>query len=254
MYLKRFFFILILILSQSIALGSEYMIKIYYDNQTSSPKFLPGWGFSALVKYNGTNILFDTGGDEKILRWNMKRFDSDAKYIKYVFISHHHWDHVNGLGGILRKDQNVYILQSFPKSIKEKIEKYGANRIEVTEFTEILPGVYSTGPLGQEIEEQALILDTSDGLIVLVGCSHPGIDKMLKFAKDKLKKDVYLVVGGFHLYQKSMAFVKNLAKELKDLGIRKVGPCHCTGSQAISIFKQEFGNDFIEVKAGSIVE
>ena len=68
----------------------------------------------------------------------------------------------------------------------------------------------------------------------------------------KFDKDIYLVLGGFHL---EYSFgLNNLARNIRKIGVRKIAPCHCTGKRANNVFKEEFGEDFIKVKAGLKLE
>lgn len=254
--MKTFIMLVALFLLSTCAMGkgSEMpIIKIYYDNTSVRKGVEPSWGFSALVKYNG-NLLFDTGGDAKILAANMKRMGSEPEHIENIVISHAHWDHLGGLTAILNEKQIVYFLKSFPKDLKNAVRKYELKRfVEIDEPLEILPDVYTTGEMGKEIKEQALILDTKKGLVIITGCAHPGIVNIVRKAKKMLEKNVYLVIGGFHLYDMSTEDVQKIIDELKSLGVKKVAPCHCTGEKAIAIFKQEFKKDFIKVGAGSII-
>jgi len=230
------------------------VIKIYYDNTSVNKEIKPDWGFSALVKYRGRNILFDTGGNAQVLAENMKKMGSDPKSIEFVVVSHEHWDHVGGLSAILRPGQKVYFLKSFPESLKDKVKASGAGLFEVAGFQEIIPGVYTTGELGGVLKEQSLILDTDKGLIIVTGCSHPGIVEIVRRSKELLKKEVYFVIGGFHLGALGAGQVEKIIAELKDLEVKKLAPCHCTGEKAISLFQKEFGNDFLKVGAGSILD
>ena len=230
------------------------VIKIYYDNTSVNKEIKPEWGFSALIKYDTRNILFDTGGKADILAANMKKMGSDPNDIEFVVISHEHWDHVGGLSTVLKPKQKVYLLKSFSHNFKGQIKASKAKLIEVEGFQEIFPGVYTTGEMGEAIKEQALIVDSDKGLIIVTGCSHPGIVEIVRCSKELLKKEVYFVVGGFHLKDLSAQQVSNIVEALKALGVKKIAPCHCTGEMAIAVFQKEFGDDFIKVGAGSVVD
>jgi 7,8-dihydropterin-6-yl-methyl-4-(beta-D-ribofuranosyl)aminobenzene 5'-phosphate synthase len=230
------------------------VIKIYYDNTSVNKKVKPAWGFSALIKYKGRNILFDTGGNAKTLLSNMKAMGSDPKYIWQIMISHDHWDHTGGIKKVLHADQKVYLLRSFSRGLKDQVKSAGAKVVEVNSFQEIMPGLYTTGELGKSIKEQSLVIDSEKGLIIVNGCSHPGIVEIVREAKGHFKKEIFLVLGGFHLYDLSDEKVKSIIKELRSLGVKKMAPCHCTGEKAIALFQKEYGKDFIKVGAGSIVD
>ena len=100
--------------------------------------------------------------------------------------------------------------------------------------------------------EQFLVLDTTEGLVVVTGCAHPGIVEIVKKARLIFFKDVYLVLGGFHLLDLSDSKIQEKIQQLKDLGVRRVGASHCTGDKAIELFKQEFGDNFVKIGVGRI--
>jgi 7,8-dihydropterin-6-yl-methyl-4-(beta-D-ribofuranosyl)aminobenzene 5'-phosphate synthase len=212
-------------------MGKVTLITIY-DNYQADPKLETRWGFSCLIKINDENILFDTGGDSSTLLSNMEKLNIDPKEIDFVFISHLHGDHTGGLPGILERkpDLDVYAPDFFSKP------------------TEIIKGVWTTGPLGDWIKEQSLVLKTEKGLIVITGCAHPGVVNIIKKAKEMFPgQNVYLVLGGFHSPPTSVA------EEFKRLGVQKVAPCHCSGDRCRELFKEEYKDDFIENGVGKII-
>lgn len=228
-------------------------IIIVYDNKALSG-FKSAWGFAALVKFKNHTILLDTGGDGEILLANMKKLNINPKSIQYVFLSHIHGDHTGGLWAILGENPNVTVVLPaiFPESFKEKVRSFGAKVVEIDDPREILEDAYTTGvmfPVG----EQALVLKTSKGLVVVTGCSHPGVVKIVERAENITGENVYLVVGGFHLFGASEREVRAIAASLKKLGVQKLMPCHCTGSRAERIFAEEFGPDYVECGVGKII-
>jgi len=190
-------------------------LKILYDNEAREG-FRSGWGFSCLV---GENLLFDTGADLNTLLFNMHKFNVDLDRIDKIVFSHEHGDHIGGFQiiGLLRKVK-VYLPKSFSRHFKRKVSSF-PNVVELREVSrleEIDNDIFTTGELGFLIREQSLIVKTSRGLTVIAGCSHPGLDKILRVAS-KLGR-IYGVVGGFHGFNK-----------LEILGgIDLIVPCHCT--------------------------
>jgi len=235
--------------------SSNLTIVIVYDNNEYDEKLEMGFGFSCLVKLENKNILFDTGGDSPTLLNNMNKLKIDPKEIDTVILSHIHGDHTGGLSGFLEVNSNVkvYVPQSFPKNFKDEIKSYGASFVDVTDPTKIFDRVYSTGELGTWIKEQSLIIKTEKGLIVITGCAHPGIVNIVKISKDLMKEDVYLVTGGFHLGGASDYEIKNIVESFRDIEVKKVAPCHCTGDRAISLFEEEYKNDFIKAGVGKTI-
>jgi len=233
-------------------------IKILFDSIASDNRFSTGWGVSYLV--NG-KVLFDTGErSDKLLR-NMKNMGIALSGIEAIVISHEHWDHTGGLWGILKKNHKpkVYICPHFSKRFKNRVKSHGGQLIEIDKFTQVYKNIYSTGEIegkynGKHISEQALVLRTQKGISILTGCAHPGIIKIIENVKKNIPDNIYLVVGGFHLIGKHKKTIKPIVDRFKRLGIKKTPPSHCTGKNARQIFKEEYDNNFIEVKVGQIIE
>ena len=232
------------------------IITVIYDNNPYKEGLETGWGFACLIRGVEKTVLFDTGGDGQRLLLNMKKLGIDPEEIDIIVLSHIHGDHVGGLHSVLEKNKDVivYLLKSFPESFKKDVKAQGAKINEINEPLKICESVYSTGELGTEIKEQSLIVQTEKGLIIITGCAHPGIVRIVKTAKDLIKDDVLLVTGGFHLGGKSKDEIKNIISDFKKLGVRSVGPCHCTGDVAREIFMQEYQKNFINVGVGRVIK
>jgi len=236
--------------------GSSVTITVVYDNNEYNPELETAWGFSCLIKKENDTILFDSGGKGKILLLNMNRLKLDPQQVRIVVLSHIHNDHVGGLEAFLEQNSNVtvYLPHSFPDTFKNKVRKYGAKIINVNKPLRIFQNVYSTGELGTEIKEESLIINTEKGLIVITGCAHPGIIDIVRRAKEMMKTNVYLVMGGFHLKGMSEKEIDEIVEEFKKQGVEKVGPCHCSGDLARTIFEKAYHKDFIRVGVGKIIE
>jgi 7,8-dihydropterin-6-yl-methyl-4-(beta-D-ribofuranosyl)aminobenzene 5'-phosphate synthase len=231
-------------------------LTIVYDNNTLDEKLDPGWGFSCFIKGLEKSILFDTGGNGKILLSNMEKLEIPAEAVDLVILSHAHQDHTGGLDELLRKNPKieVWVPEFFSKSFKETVKKKGTSLVEVENFQKICEKAYTTGVIQGWIKEQSLALDTDKGLVVMTGCAHPRIVNIIAVAKELLEKDIYLVLGGFHL----VGFAKNDIMEIIDTfraqGVKKVGPCHCSGEEARQLFAEEYKDDFIDIGAGKEIE
>ncbi len=236
--------------------NNSITVTILYDNYPFGEGLKTDWGFSCIIKGAEKTILFDTGANGDILSHNVNKIGVDPKDVDLVVFSHIHGDHTLGVFWFLNENNNVsvYIPISFPEDFSRGIEEAGSKAIRVDKPVEICKNVHLTGELTGPADEQALILDTSQGLVVITGCAHPGIVNMVKRAKEVVKKDVYLVFGGFHLVSKSEAEVKEIIRQFKKLGVQNVGATHCTGDLAIGMFKQAYGENFIQMGVGRVIE
>jgi len=233
----------------------ELTITIIYDNTAYDTSLQADWGFAALIEYGDHTLLFDTGTSGQMLVSNMDKLGIDPKRIEAIVLSHAHADHVNGLQALLDKGitPKVYALSSFDSSFKDRV-RARTSLVEVSAPLEILPGLHSTGELGTSIVEQALVIETSQGIVVITGCAHPGVVSIVSQAKKMAKGDVALLVGGFHLLETSPSQVKQIIADLRALGVRQISPTHCTGEAAIATFANEYGDSYIQGGAGRVIK
>ncbi|MBN1581872.1 MAG: MBL fold metallo-hydrolase [Anaerolineae bacterium] len=229
-------------------------ITIVYDNMIYDAALKSEWGFSAWIEYDGHVLLFDTGGDGLTLLGNMEALGLDPQRIEMVVLSHIHGDHVGGLPDLLATGikPTLYVPASFPASFQDDVSAL-TELVEVAGPTEILPGVHSTGGLGQ-IGEQALLIETTAGSVIVTGCAHPGVTQIVRKAKEIVPGEIALLVGGFHLLEKSQAALKQIAVDLKELGVQQISPTHCTGEEAIVLFADQYGEGYIQGGVGRTIE
>lgn len=240
-----------------ISIEGEATIIGVYDNYQVNPDLTTAWGFGCVIRTAKEDILFDTGGDSSILLSNMEKMNINPEDIDIVVISHIHGDHVGGLTGFLERNGNVkvYIPASFPDSWGKKIESYGADYQDVSGPMQISDNVYTTGEMGTWIKEQSLVLNTREGLVVITGCAHPGIVNIVRRAEQMLPdKDVYLVMGGFHLSGASDSELRSIIRAFRDIGVQKVAPSHCSGDRCRGLFEEEYKEDYIEGGAGKTIK
>jgi 7,8-dihydropterin-6-yl-methyl-4-(beta-D-ribofuranosyl)aminobenzene 5'-phosphate synthase len=235
---------------------SGLRISVLFNNVPQAPGLKTAWGFAAVVEVSGQTLLFDTGGDGRLLLGNMERMGIHPEEIDAVFLSHVHGDHVGGLVTFLRRNPRVavYMPATFPDQLQAAVTKEGARLAMVTAPTRLFDRVYSTGPMGNAPDEQALILDTPRGLVVITGCAHPGIVEMTRAARRQHAKPVRLVLGGFHMLRQSESRIRAAIRELKELGVAQVAPSHCTGERATALFHDAWGADFLEAGLGAVIE
>lgn len=192
-------------------------LTILYDNEAMDG-FRKGWGFSCLIEHNDRKILFDTGWDGGDLLFNMDRLGIAKDDFDIIVLSHDHWDHIGGLTSVIHSGADVHVPASFSRRLKGEISRKAALH-EVVEAGEIMKGVYTTGELGSNIKEQSLALRTEDGIVVLTGCAHPGLDAIMDASAQFGK--LHGAIGGFHGFDRF--------EHLEKLAV--IAPCHCTAQK-----------------------
>jgi 7,8-dihydropterin-6-yl-methyl-4-(beta-D-ribofuranosyl)aminobenzene 5'-phosphate synthase len=217
---------------------------IVYDNNAYDPALRTSWGFSCWVETDEATVLFDSGGDGATLIHNLKGLGLDPQEIDAVVLSHAHGDHTGGLGAVLATGvrPTVYVPASFSESFKKDV-RARTKLVEVSESMVVAPGIHTTGEVKSNVVEQALAVETDEGLVVVTGCAHPGIVDMVHCAKEVADGEVILVMGGFHLGGASQGRIERIIGDLRGLGVKRVAPCHCTGDKARQAFVDAFGDD-----------
>ncbi|MGD2073747.1 MAG: MBL fold metallo-hydrolase [Gammaproteobacteria bacterium] len=231
-------------------------LHVVFNNLPYQAGLQTGWGFACLIDGLDKVVLFDTGGNGDILLSNMQRLGLDVDAVEAVVLSHIHGDHTGGLDTFLacNPDVTVYMPESFPAAFQREVMHLGAAIETLSAPRQLLDRVYSTGEMNHGIKEQALILDTPRGLVVIMGCAHPNVADMAEQAPAYLGKKIYLVTGGFHLDGRSDAEIRAIIKRLKALGVSNVAPSHCTGNHAIGLFRDAWKDDFIEGGLGAVIQ
>jgi len=229
-------------------------ITVICDNEPYKEGLETSWGFSCLVTGLEKNILFDTGPGRSLLG-NMEKLGIEPKMVEIIFLSHIHDDHSGGLISFLEKNSDVavYLPESFPDKFKSEVRSFGAKVVEVEKSIAVCEDVCSTGQVKGWQKEQSLIIRTDKGLIVITGCAHPGIVKMIETAKDLRENDILLLMGGFHLEWATKGKIEKIISTFKKMGVRYVGPSHCTGEKAVALFEKYYGENHIKTGAGKVI-
>ena len=278
--------VMLFLLACSAGSQEQQRITFIYDAFGPESALQKDWGFAALVEYGGKRVLFDTGNDAAIFQHNVKQLDIDLTRLDAVVISHRHGDHTSGLNYLLTVNPDVPIYtpheaaffgselpQTFlepqpdlPRNLRyyegEKPERVTsgtpweeANFEIVTNTEEIFPGFYVLTTQSQktgtkEMNELSLAVRTLEGLAVVVGCSHPGVEEILREAA-KIDPDLYTVTGGFHLVLTPAPEVRRVADTLHDtLKLERVAPSHCTSELGFAVFLDRFKERFDEAGVG----
>src|SRR5262245_4280038 len=277
--------------SPGYAQSSTGQITVLYDAFGKDAAMRKDWGFSALVELAGKRILFDTGDDRDIFAANANAKGVDLTNLDFVVLSHRHSDHMAGLSHVLSVNPKVKIYapqdglggiygSSIPSSFYRKdgslppemryydgrppdILKFGkawqdANIELIDKTTEIAPGItlialVSETPGTRELKELSLAVNTPDGLVLVVGCSHPGIEKIVEAAA-AINPKIRLIAGGFHLVVTPDEGIAKIVATLTDtFKVENVAPGHCTGEPTFTALKQAFGNRYIYAGVGTLL-
>jgi 7,8-dihydropterin-6-yl-methyl-4-(beta-D-ribofuranosyl)aminobenzene 5'-phosphate synthase len=268
-------------------------VTILYDALGSNPALKIGWGYSALVEYGGRRILFDTGGDLADFTANVKSLRVDLVSLDFVVLTHRHGDHTSGLHQVLKVNPEVriyapveqsqfdtptvpaqlkmiqrrvdsapedmhYYNGNYPERIASGSPWPGAKFTQIRQASEVLPGFWLFTTVSEvtgtkEMNEISMAVKTPQGLVLMVGCSHPGIEKILE-AATKIDPRVYSLFGGFHLVSTPDSEVSDMVGRFRDKWkLERVAAGHCTGEFAFSEFNRVFGPKFDHALVGAVI-
>ena len=185
----------------------------------------------------------------------MERLAVEPHTISTVVLSHPHGDHTGGLSALLgiNPHLHIYLGHSFPRGFKRDVMRLGATVTEVNGPEHLFEPVYSTGELGRGIgiKEQSIVIEADTGITLITGCAHPGVVTIAKAAAHQKNKPIDLLLGGLHLAGTPERKVREIIDSLAELGVRRVGPGHCTGDRAIALFHEVYKDRFVPVGVGS---
>lgn len=231
-------------------------LTVLYDNHRYSEHLETGWGFSCLVEGLEKTILFDTGGNGAILLHNMEKLGVKPDDIDIIVLSHNHYDHTGGLRAFLAENHNVtvFVPVSFPERLKSRLRDVGASVVSVSHGCGICEGAQSTGEVGTRVREQALCINTINGLFVVTGCAHPGVLQIVQVARELSPAGVCGVMGGFHMKGFSAKKIGRIIDGLRETGISVALPCHCSGDLTRQMMRQSFKGEYRDIGVGATVQ
>jgi len=282
--------VIVLLLAGMAVAETPNRVTILYDSFGKNPALTMDWGFAALVEYGGKRILFDTGNNARSFEHNVKAAGVDFRNIDFAIISHRHADHTSGITYVLTVNPKVPIYVPdepwglFARGVKNdfyrkdpalpsEMRYYGghppeileagtpwpaANFIPVNQRTEVAPGIFilsgvSTTPGTLELKELSLAIKSPQGVILIVGCSHPGVEHIVHEAA-AIDPHINILFGGLHQIQASDAEVERIAAVLHDqYKLERVAPGHCTGEPEFAALKRVFGDHYVYAGVGSVI-
>jgi 7,8-dihydropterin-6-yl-methyl-4-(beta-D-ribofuranosyl)aminobenzene 5'-phosphate synthase len=234
-------------------IDSPVTFSVIYDNYVAKQGTIADWGFSVLIIGLEKEVLFDTGTKPEIFESNLHILGIDPSGIDMLVLSHEHGDHTGGISSLVKMKTGIPVLMpySFSPGFKKRMVNLGLKPVMIEAPSLICPNLYTSGKFDYKIPEEALVIDTKKGLVVLTGCAHPGLISMLSNIKNDFGKNIYMVCGGFHLMDKSDEEMKTIISEMKRLGIVKCGATHCTGEKQIKLFRDAFNENYVELGVGN---
>ncbi len=226
---------------------------ILFDNTSTRKEIKPGWGFSALLEIGQRRILFDAGPHS--LLPTLKTLEIPPETIKEAVLSHFHPDHYGGFTEFLQANAGVtlYVPSPIPPDLKAQWQVLAILK-EVKEPLKLGEGIWLTGPVGSKIPEMALVAMTPSGVIMLVGCAHPGLEMLAQKAVEVAGEVPSTIVGGLHVMGLRPHKIRQMVVKLKEMGVKKLIGCHCTGKEALRVIREELGSDAQSGGAGKTFE
>ena len=179
--------------------------------------------FDEKYAYDGTILTYlGTGFDERFL---------DERNMEHIICEQ-----------VYEIDQNCYAIGDFKRTTKfETIPE----RFVVLQNNQFIQDDFH--------DEICLIIKSKKGLVVVLGCSHPGVLNMLQSIQTIFQSKIYAVFGGTHLVEADESRIKTSLDEMKSLGIELIGMSHCSGSQAIEMAKEYNGISSAPLSVGSTI-
>ena len=267
---------------------TKAQITVLYDAFGKSSAMQKDWGYAALIEYDGKRILFDTGNNSDILAQNAKTTGIDLSKLDFVVMSHRHGDHMGGLAYLLsvnpkvkiyapkegfgvyggdlpstfyRKDPSLPPEQRYYDGAPPAVMRFGAawpgaNFELIDKTTEVAPGIHlialvSDKPGTLELRELSLAINTPDGIVIVVGCSHPGIDRIVAAAA-AINPRIHFIAGGLHLVVSNDQEIEKIVATLHDtFKVAFVAPGHCTGEPTFTALKHAFGDRYLYAGLGT---
>jgi 7,8-dihydropterin-6-yl-methyl-4-(beta-D-ribofuranosyl)aminobenzene 5'-phosphate synthase len=267
-------------------------ITAIVENTAGKFDLLGEWGLSLWIEADGHRILYDTGQGQTLVDnarlLGIDLSNADALVLSHGHSDHSGGIAAligNGFHGKVfanpaafakkyQREKNSGVrLKGMPAESVEALQ-HEAEFIDSSATTQIAPGVIVTGTIPRRtefedtggaffldeactqpdllIDDQALLIETAAGWVVITGCGHSGAVNILNYAAQLTgSRRIFAFLGGMHLLTASAERIGATAQAFRDFEVRVIAPCHCTGFAATGFLQAELGASVVELRAGS---
>lgn len=232
-------------------------IIVLSDDRVTETRFIAKHSFSLFIQANYDTYLFDLGVDPLVIEHNAHELGLDISIVDYAFISHEHTPHFGGFKYLASEAPftEVYIPFGSMESLGRILARHGLRPVEVNKWIKLGNDIYVSKPYYGPPNEHVMVIERDNGLIILTGCLHPGLDALLDIVRSFNKRIIGLI-GGLHLLNAPEhvvnMYVDNLVYKIKP---DFIVPLHCTGDRFINrILEKSRDIDIKEYSTGSVIE
>jgi 7,8-dihydropterin-6-yl-methyl-4-(beta-D-ribofuranosyl)aminobenzene 5'-phosphate synthase len=273
-------------------MGPDICITTLVENKTSIPGLSAEHGLSFWIEYGDRHVLFDTGQSDLLVH-NAKALNVDLARADAIVLSHGHYDHTGGLSTVLGIAPKA-LLYLHPAAIEPKFSRSSPRSCPIgmpdsakkavrsrqviwTESpTQVFDGIGLTGQVPRTdsfedtgghffldegcwqpdplLDDQALFIESSKGLVIVLGCAHAGVVNTLQWISNiKPGKNFYAVMGGMHLINADPERIERTITTFREYGLQEIGPAHCTGGNAVERIRSAFPERCFDCSVGTRV-
>jgi 7,8-dihydropterin-6-yl-methyl-4-(beta-D-ribofuranosyl)aminobenzene 5'-phosphate synthase len=240
-------------------------------------------GLAFLIETDHGCVLFDTGRSGSVLLHNLEVLNVNPSEVSAVILSHAHNDHIGGLTSLLSQKPGLPLYASpdlFRSRFSRQEDQYQSIGLSVDRealanladlhlsYTqvEVLPGLWTTGEIADRPEpegrsphhfirtgndwkpdlyqdDMSLVLEVSEGLVVICGCCHAGLLNTLAQINKNFQRPIIAVLGGTHLVTAPESYLNHVVSVLREeYNSPQLYLNHCTGEDAYVVMVNSFGN------------